>query len=77
MSDYSESGAAPVEDAAVEDPPTVEEVLEQQRREYPEQARTAMHNPPMSAEEQAAVEAGGEPVAGSDDGVEVEGPNSA
>ena len=27
MSDYSESGAQPVEDAAVPDPPTVDEVL--------------------------------------------------
>jgi hypothetical protein len=76
MSDYSEEGALPVEDAATDDPPTVDEVLEEQRREYPDQARTAMHNPPMSPEEQAAVEAGGEPVAGSEQGVEVEGPNS-
>jgi hypothetical protein len=27
MSDYSESGAQPVEDAAVPDPPTVDEVV--------------------------------------------------
>ena len=32
MSDYSEHGAVPIEDAAVEDPPTVEEVLAEQRR---------------------------------------------
>ena len=38
MTDYSEHGTVPIEDAAVEDPPTVDEVLERQRREYPEQA---------------------------------------
>ncbi|HKH04764.1 MAG TPA: hypothetical protein VKA65_06365 [Acidimicrobiales bacterium] len=27
MSDYSESGAVPVEDAAVDDPPTIDEEL--------------------------------------------------
>ena len=42
MTDYSEQGAVPVEDAAVEDPPTVEEVLERQRREHPEQAESAI-----------------------------------
>lgn len=31
MSDWSEQGAVPVEDAAVDDPPTVDEVLEKQR----------------------------------------------
>lgn len=46
MSDYSESGATPVEDAAVDDPPTEEEVREAQERDFPEQAETAMHNPP-------------------------------
>jgi hypothetical protein len=76
MSDYSEQGAVPIEDAATEHPPTVDEVLEQQRREHPDQARTAMNNPPMSPEEQATVDAGGEPIAGSDQGIEVEGPNS-
>jgi hypothetical protein len=45
MSDYNESGTAPVEDAAVEDPPTVEEVLERQRREHPEQAATSSQQP--------------------------------
>lgn len=46
MSDYSEHGAEPVEDAAVDDPPTVEEVKEAQRRKYPEQAAAAMHGDP-------------------------------
>lgn len=46
MSDYSERGAQPVEDAAVEDPPTVEEVKAAQRRKHPEQAETAMHGDP-------------------------------
>lgn len=39
MSDYGEEGATPVEDAAIEDPPTVAEVAERQREEYPEQVR--------------------------------------
>jgi hypothetical protein len=49
MTDYSEHGAIPVEDAAVEDPPTVDEVAERQRREHPEQAATATHALPMTA----------------------------
>jgi hypothetical protein len=32
MSDYTSEGAVPVDDAAVADPPTVDEVLEEQRR---------------------------------------------
>ena len=32
MSDYSESGAQPVEDAAVPDPPTIDEVLAERER---------------------------------------------
>jgi hypothetical protein len=32
MSDWSEQGAVPVEEAAVDDPPTVDEVMEEQRR---------------------------------------------
>lgn len=32
MTDYTSEGAVPIEDAAVEDPPTVDEVLEEQRR---------------------------------------------
>jgi hypothetical protein len=76
MTDYSERGAEPVEDAAVEQPPTVEEVQAQQAEKYPEQARTAMHHRPATAEEIAAVEAGGDPVDVGDD-VVIEGPNSA
>jgi hypothetical protein len=41
VTDYSEHGAEPIDDAAVEEPPTVDEVLERQRVEYPDQARTA------------------------------------
>jgi len=41
MTDYSEQGAIPVDDAAVVDPPTVDEVAERQRREYAEQAASA------------------------------------
>ncbi|MEO5902195.1 MAG: hypothetical protein ABIR68_18985 [Ilumatobacteraceae bacterium] len=40
MTDDSEHGAIPVEDAATDEPPTVDEVLERQHREYPEQAVT-------------------------------------
>lgn len=32
MTDYTSDGAVPAEDAAVEHPPTVDEVLEEQRR---------------------------------------------
>ena len=32
MSDWSEQGAVPVDDAAVPDPPTVDEVMDEQRR---------------------------------------------
>jgi hypothetical protein len=46
MSDYSEHGAVPIDDAAVEDPPTVEEVLEAQRRNHPQQAATSTMQPP-------------------------------
>jgi hypothetical protein len=45
MSDYSEEGAIPVEDAAVDDPPTEAEVREAQRRNFPEQAETAEGRP--------------------------------
>ncbi|MET0460198.1 MAG: hypothetical protein ABW122_16870 [Ilumatobacteraceae bacterium] len=45
MSDYTEHGAVPVEDAVVDDPPTVEEVLARQRAEYPEQAATSVDQP--------------------------------
>lgn len=40
MSDYTSDGAVPVDDAAIDEPPTVDEVLEEQRREHPEQAAT-------------------------------------
>lgn len=43
MSDYSEHGAIPVEDAAVEHPPTEEDVREAQERNYPEQAASASY----------------------------------
>jgi hypothetical protein len=76
MTDYSETGAVPAEDAAVAHPPTVDEVQQRQAEEFPEQARTAMHHPPPTAEELAAVEAGGDPVDDPDE-VLIEGPNSA
>jgi len=45
MSDYSEHGAIPVEDAAVSDPPTEEEVRHAQERRHPEQAASATYRP--------------------------------
>ena len=36
MTDYSEQGAVPVEDAAVPDPPTVDELLEEREAEEAE-----------------------------------------
>jgi hypothetical protein len=48
MTDYTERGAAPVEDAAVDHPPTVDEVMERQREEFPEQAATSSMQPGAS-----------------------------
>ena len=78
MSDYSEHGAAPVEDAAVTDPPTVDEVVERQQAEYPAQARTSAFGSAPTDEELAAQEAGGEVVESQPGGrPDIEGPNSA
>ena len=38
MTDYSEHGAIPVDDAAVPNPPTVDEVLERQRAQQEDAA---------------------------------------
>ena len=76
MTDSTHDGAVPVDDAAVPDPPTVDEVRERQAAEFPEQARTAMGHRPPTDEELAAVEAGGDPVEDPDD-LLIEGPNSA
>lgn len=60
MSDYSEQGAVPVEDAATDHPPTVDEVAERQEREHPQQAATRQGGyapdplPRSSAEESGA-----------------------
>lgn len=78
MSDYSEEGAVRAEDAAVDHPPTVDEVLERQRAEHPDQAVTSTMQPPGSGEEQATMEAGGQPSGRESDGsLDVEGPNPA
>jgi hypothetical protein len=78
MTDYSEHGAIPVEDAAVPDPPTVDEVLERQRAEHPDQADTSPPRSAPSGEEVATAEAGGEVVGREPSGgVDIEGPNSA
>ena len=76
MTDYTEHGAVPVDDAAVPDPPTVDEVMQQQAEEFPDQARTAMRHLPPTAAELAAIEAGGEAVDDPND-LLIEGPNSA
>jgi len=77
MSDYSERGALPVDDAAVEHPPTVDEVAELQRELYPEQAESSMMQPGLTDQERAALAAGGEPREGESGRVDIEGPNSA
>jgi hypothetical protein len=78
MSDYSEQGAAPVEDAAVADPPTVDEVVERQQAEHPAQAKTSSFGSTPTDEELATEEAGGEVVDGQPGGrPDIEGPNSA
>ena len=78
MSDYSEHGAIPVEDAVIDDPPTVDEVIERQRKEYPEQAASSTMEHPLTAEERAALAAGGEPLEPESGGVvDIAGPNSA
>ena len=83
MSDYSEQGAVPVEEAAVENPPTVKEMLERRRTAHPEQAQTStMQAPPSETDEpdedQATIDAGGEVTGREPDGsLDVEGPNTA
>lgn len=51
MTDYTGEGAVPAEGAAVEDPPTVDEVLEEQAEEHPDQARTSTLQPPSVTDE--------------------------
>jgi hypothetical protein len=46
MSDYSEAGAQPVDDAAVEDPPTEADVRRAQEERYPAQAATRVEGGP-------------------------------
>jgi hypothetical protein len=61
MSDYSESGAQPVEDAAVPDPPTVHAVLaERDRAEDDDSAEVPAADP-------AYDEPGDNPLAAEDD----------
>lgn len=59
MSDYSEQGAVPIEDAAIDDPPTEAEVRERQQREFPEQAETATWRPLNSGDGSADEPEGG------------------
>jgi hypothetical protein len=77
MSDSSERGADPVEDAAA-DTPTLEGVLGRQRIEHADQARTSTVQPATPHGAAATVVAGGEVVDEAADGsLEIEGPNSA
>ena len=46
MSDYTERGAEPVVDAAVEHPPTVNELMAAQERDDPRQAATRLGSDP-------------------------------
>lgn len=50
MTDYSEQGANPVEDAAVPDPPTVDEVLERQRQLHQPTAEDDVPAPELADE---------------------------
>ena len=78
MSDYSERGAAPIENAAVEDPPTLEEVLGRRWIAHPDQAHTSKIATGDHPPEAAVVVAGGEVVDEETDGsFDIEGPNSA
>jgi hypothetical protein len=78
MSGYSERGAARVEDAGVEDPPAVDEILERQRIEHPDQARASTMQLATTREEAATADAGGAVVdLEPDGGLDIEGPNSA
>ena len=81
MTDYTETGEVPAEEREVEDPPTVDEVLERQRIEYPEQAESStqpVRAESATSEEVAVAEAGGDPTGGWTDGTpDVEGSNSA
>jgi hypothetical protein len=62
MTDYGEQGATPVDDAAVDDPPTVDEVMEAQRRQHPEQAATStLAAPHASPRGGRLTEPGGDP----------------
>ena len=60
MSDYSESGAQPVEDAAVPDPPTVDAVLAERDRAEDDDSAEAPADPTYD-------EPGDNPLAAEDD----------
>ncbi len=90
MIDYREEGAMTIDDAAADDPPTVDEVMDQQWAEYPDQAATSSlglnHGGRDGVErtagddstaEAATVEAGGRLIGENEAGeAEIEGPNS-
>ena len=69
MSDSSEAGAQPVEDAVVDDPPTESEVLADQERNYPDQAATRLQGRPAAdrVDADADADAGNGSALSSDD----------
>lgn len=52
MSDYSEHGAQPVDDAVVDDPPTEGEVRAEQERRFPDQAATRLEGAAVASDEE-------------------------
>lgn len=47
MTDYSEQGAVPVEDAAVADTPNFDDVVQRQLADHPEQAQSLQTSAPV------------------------------
>jgi hypothetical protein len=62
--------------AGAANPPTGDELQQRQAAEFSGQAPAAMRHGSLTAEERAAIEAGGEPVDDPDE-ILIEGPNSA
>ena len=64
MSDYNESGAEPVEDAAVSDPPTIDEVLAERDRDESNATSDRVDEGPADASHRASID---NPLAAEDD----------
>lgn len=63
MTDYTSNGAVPVEDAVVEHPPTVDEVMEEQRRrdDLPDPSDDPRHQQVIDPDEGTIEEAHADP----------------